>query len=87
MLEFLKKKRELVLELAKKYNYHPNSLARALATNKTNIIGLVIPDITNYFFAETALIIETTLREYGYSLILCNTADEADEEIAILIYY
>ncbi len=83
-------KRELVIKLAAKYNYQPNSLARALATKKTNIIGLVIPDITNYFFAETALIIETTLRKYGYSLILCNTADQSSEEeryIDLLLSY
>lgn len=83
-------KRELVLKLAKDYNYQPNSLARALATKKTNIIGLLIPDITNYFFAETALYIETTLREHGYSLILCNTADHAIEEkkyIDLLLSY
>lgn len=83
-------KRELVLKLAKEYNYKPNSLARALATRKTNIIGLIIPDITNYFFAETALYIESTLKEHGYSLILCNTADHAVEEkkyIDLLLSY
>lgn len=85
-----KEKRDKVLKLAKEHNYQPNSLARALATKKTNIIGLLIPDITNYFFAETALYIETTLRDYGYSLILCNTADHAAEEkkyIDLLLSY
>ncbi|HZJ89952.1 MAG TPA: LacI family DNA-binding transcriptional regulator [Bacilli bacterium] len=83
-------KRNLVLAIAKKHNYQPSALARGLATNKTNIIGLVLPDITNYFFAETALYIETTLREHGYSLILCNSADDPIEErnyIDLLLSY
>ncbi len=77
-------------KLAKEYNYKANSLARALATKKTNIIGLIVPDITNYFFAETALYIESKLKEHGYSLILCNTADHAVEEkkyIDLLLSY
>lgn len=85
-----KEKRELVHKLAKEYNYKANSLARALATKKTNIIGLIVPDITNYFFAETALYIESKLKEHGYSLILCNTADHAVEEkkyIDLLLSY
>jgi LacI family transcriptional regulator len=40
-------KKELVLELAKKYNYTPNSLAVGLVTKKTNTVGLIIPDISN----------------------------------------
>lgn len=83
-------KRQIVLALAEKYNYQPSALARGLAMNKTNIIGLILPDITNYFFAETALYIETTLREHGYSLILCNSADDGIEErnyIDLLLSY
>lgn len=83
-------KREQVLQLAKEYDYKPSSLARALATKKTNIIGLIVPDITNYFFAETALYIEKTLREHGYTMILCNTNDHGLEErkyIDLLLSY
>jgi len=73
-------KRQLVMKIAKECNYQPNSLAKGLVTKHSKIIGLIIPDITNYFFAETAKYIETTLKEYGYSLILCNTNDQALEE-------
>lgn len=85
-----REKREQVLKLAEQYNYKPNSLARALATKETKIIGLLVPDITNYFFAETALHIEKTLREHGYTMILCNTADHGEEErkyIDLLLSY
>ncbi len=74
------KTRQNVLRLAKEHHYHPNSLARGLATKRTNIIGLILPDITNYFFAETAKFIENRLKEFGYGLILCNTSDQAEEE-------
>lgn len=83
-------KRQLVLEIAKKHSYQPSALARGLAMKKTKIIGLILPDITNYFFAETALYIETTLRQKGYSLFLCNSADDSNEErnyIDLLLTY
>jgi LacI family transcriptional regulator len=81
------KTRQKVLKLAEENNYLPNSLARGLATKRSKIIGLILPDITNYFFAETAKFIEANLKTHGYSLILCNTSDIAEEEKNILIYY
>ena len=47
-------KKKRVLQLAKEYNYIPNSLAVGLVTKKTKTIGLIIPDISNIFFAEIA---------------------------------
>ncbi|WP_077533048.1 LacI family DNA-binding transcriptional regulator [Massiliimalia massiliensis] len=46
--------KQRVLEAAKEMNYHPNQLAVGLIKKKTNTIGLIIPDITNMFFAEIA---------------------------------
>ena len=73
-------KRELVLRLAREYNYRPNSLAKGLVTKRSKTVGLILPDITNYFFAETAKYIEAELSQQGYSVILCNTLDRAEEE-------
>jgi LacI family transcriptional regulator len=75
------KKRELVLKLAKKYNYVPNFLAQGLVTKKTKTIGLIIPDITNIFFAEIAKNIEQKINSRGYSIFLCNTNDNLTDEI------
>ncbi len=73
-------KKKLVLELAKKHNYVPNSVAVGLVTKKTKIIGFLIPDVTNLFFAEIAKNVEQELGEKGYSIMLCNTNDNVKEE-------
>ena len=44
--------RQKILDTAREMNYHPNQLAVGLIKKKTNTIGLIIPDITNGFFAE-----------------------------------
>ena len=64
-----------VIEAAKEYNYIPNKLARGLKLTKTETIGLIIPDISNPFFADIAQSIEREARAKGYSLILCNSSD------------
>ncbi|MDD3170987.1 MAG: LacI family DNA-binding transcriptional regulator [Bacilli bacterium] len=74
-------KKKLVLQLAKEYNYVPNSLAVGLVTKKTKTIGLIIPDISNTFFAEIAKNLEQEANAKGYSVILCNTNDKILEEI------
>lgn len=74
-------KKKRVLELAKKYNYIPNSNAVSLVTKKTKTVGLIVPDISNTFFAEIAKKIEELLNKIGYNVILCNTNDFVEEEI------
>lgn len=73
-----KKSRKKVLNIINETGYIPNNIARSLVTNKTYAIGLIIPDITNPFYSETAKIIEDTLRKLGYSLIICNTDNRSD---------
>lgn len=75
-----KEKKQLVLELAKKHNYIPNSNAVGLVTKKTKIVGFLIPDITNLFFAEIVKNVEQELGANDYSIILCNTNDSVKEE-------
>lgn len=60
--------------------YRPNMAARALRTNKINIIGLVVPDITNPFFAQLAFRIETEAAERGHMVMLANTHDDLATE-------
>lgn len=67
--------KQKIFELAEKYHYTPNLNARGLVANKTDMIGLVIPDIENPFFASLAKAIEMELKKYNYSLILINTND------------
>ncbi len=53
--------------------YRPDQVARSLARRETQTLGLVVADITNPFYAETARAIVETARGHGYNVILCNT--------------
>jgi LacI family transcriptional regulator len=53
--------------------YRPDQVARSLARRETRTLGLVVTDITNPFYAETAAAIVKTARAHGYTVILCDT--------------
>jgi LacI family transcriptional regulator len=69
-----------VYDAMRELDYHPNTLARSLRSGRTKTIGLIVPDISNLFFAEVARKIEDRGLEHGYSVILCNTDDEGSKE-------
>lgn len=72
--------REKILEIMKRNKYIPSNLARGLVTRKTNIIGLILPDINNPFFPGIARGAEDASNKYGYNIILCNTDDDPKKE-------
>ncbi len=55
-----KETQEKIIKFAKDHNYNPNQLARALSRGKSDMIGLVVPNISDVFFATIARIIEKT---------------------------
>lgn len=61
-------------------NYAPNQLARSLTTKQTNLLGLLVPDITNPFFPELARAVERTAYEHGYTVVLCNAGETSEKE-------
>lgn len=69
-----------VLDAVARANYHPNPAARSLVTKKTNLIGVILPDIYNYFFQDFFKGAEDYLRTKGYSLVLCNTDGDGRKE-------
>lgn len=64
--------RKRITETALKLNYTPNENARSLRTQNSKTIGLIIPDITNSFYAYLVKSIEEKCQAEGYSVILCN---------------
>ena len=60
-----------VNELAEKLNYKPNRIAQQLKTNKTKTIGVILPTVTNPFFAEVLHGIELTATDNDYDIIVC----------------
>ena len=72
--------RQKVLDVIKQLNYRPNAVARGLASKKTTTVGVVIPNITDPYFAELALGIDDVASMYQYNIILTNS-DSDDEKI------
>ena len=62
-----------VLTLVENRNYQANQLARSLKTGKTFIIGLIVADISNPFFANIAREVELELSKYGYDVVFCSS--------------
>ncbi|MGB9857641.1 MAG: LacI family DNA-binding transcriptional regulator [Dictyoglomaceae bacterium] len=75
-----KEVRERILQIIKEYNYKPNKLAQALAGKKTNFVALVIPDISDMFYARIIKGVEETLSKHGYYLNLYSTHANPERE-------
>lgn len=65
-------KKARVEELIRKYDFKPNALARGLSNTESKIMGCLIPDIRNPFYATLAVECERAANERGYSLMLSN---------------
>lgn len=76
--------RKKVLEAIEKLNYRPNAVARGLASKKTTTVGVIIPDISNIFFAELARGIEDIATMYKYNIILSNSDQNKEKELNLL---
>ena len=74
--------RQRVIDCAAELNYVPNRWARSLVTNKSFMIGIVIPDISHTFFAEITRGVEETLDLEGYDLLLCHSRGDPERERA-----
>ncbi|MEZ5426847.1 MAG: LacI family DNA-binding transcriptional regulator [Pyrinomonadaceae bacterium] len=70
--------RRRVQQAIEKLNFYPNAHARSLASGRTNIIGLLVSDISNPFFPELVKSIETAAFERGYNVMLFNTNYNAE---------
>lgn len=73
-----------VNQAIKELNYTPSQIARSLKKQKTDTIGVIVPDLTNYFCSTILSIIEESASEYGYNLIVCNIAENLDKELKYL---
>lgn len=72
--------KEKIQKIINKNNYQPNNIARGLVLKKTKTIGLIIPDISNPFFPEIIKGVEHKTKDYGYSVIICDTENQIKQE-------
>jgi DNA-binding LacI/PurR family transcriptional regulator len=72
--------RQKILEALKKFKYQPDENARRLKTNTSNVIGVIVPDISNPYFGMVIKGIERIANQNGFTVILCNTGENVDHE-------
>ncbi len=71
---------ERVQRAIERLGYRPNLTARALKTGRTNLVGLIVPDLVHSFFAELARGLSGVLREEGISVVITSSEEDADLE-------
>ena len=74
------KTRRAIASAIDELHYQPNQIARSLYTRRTNLVGLVIPNVEHPFFAAVTRRIEDELDSRGYKMILCNTLHSTRKE-------
>ncbi|GLB46697.1 catabolite control protein A [Philodulcilactobacillus myokoensis] len=76
--------RNKVLDVINQLKYHPNAVARGLASKKTTTVGVIIPDVTDMYFASLARGIDDIAAMYKYNIILANSDGKEGKEIHVL---
>ena len=71
---------EKVRALIDSYGYISNMAAKSLRESKSHTIGMIVPDISNDFFATLALHAESTMAKHNYSVFICNSANDVQKE-------
>ena len=74
------KNRVKIEEAIKELNFEVNEVARGLKTNRTKMIGIIIPEMNNTFFAEIITEAEDILRSHGYATMICDCRSDAKRE-------
>jgi len=73
--------RRQVKELARQMNYQPNYLARSLKRQKSNSIGVIVPEIRHHFFSAVISGIEAVASEAGYVILVAQSNERVEREI------
>ncbi|ALZ84790.1 LacI family transcriptional regulator [Pseudomonas oryzihabitans] len=76
--------REKVEAAIVELGYVPSGVARSLRSRATGTFGVLVPNAVNPYFAELARGIEDHCERQGYSVILCNSDDDADKQLRYL---
>lgn len=72
--------RKRVLDAMETLNYRPNNFAKTLRNGKSNIVGLLVPDLSNHFFTELADAIQSVFSENEHQLIVMNSRYSLERE-------
>lgn len=76
-----KNTRKAVLEMAQKMAYAPNQVAQSLRTNTTHTLGIIVPDLTTYFFSANLSGFQEVAAQKGYNVMICQSNESYEEEM------
>jgi LacI family transcriptional regulator len=74
--------RERVLKAARQLRYRPNALARSMKQRSSLTIGVIVGNVCNPFFSVVLRAVEDTVGAHGYQVIICNTDESIEKELA-----
>ncbi len=70
-----------VRKIAEEFNYRPNAIAQSLKKNRTNTIGVLVPEIRHDFFSSAISGIEDVAYKSGYTIIVCQSNENYEREV------
>lgn len=73
--------KEKVLKAIEEMDFKPNPVARSLVMKKSRLIGVVVPEMSSYFFGEIMNGIEEIFRTHAYDIIICNSCGNHEQEM------
>ncbi|MGO4269455.1 LacI family DNA-binding transcriptional regulator [Paenibacillus sp. TAF58] len=65
--------RNKVYQSMEELGYQPNEIARSLLSKQSNVIGLILPNVSHPFFGELATFVEYYAHQHGFKILLCNS--------------
>ena len=74
------KTRKIVQEAMDRLHYRPNAIARSLRSSRSNLIALVVADLSNRFFMEAAKGLEEEASRHGYNLVIASSDGKSEKE-------
>lgn len=77
---FSEETKQKVLEIVEEFNYKPDFFAQSMITKRSKTIGMIVPDVTDFFFSKLIEGVETYLNSLGYMIILCNSKHDSQLE-------
>jgi len=77
--------RQRVRAAADKLGYRPNRAARGLITGRTGNLGMIVPDLSNPFFAAVAKGVQARARERDHAVFIADTDESSDAEADLVL--
>lgn len=76
--------REAIQRYAQEHNYRPNEFALSLRNNRSNTIGVILPQMVHYFFSSVLSGVEKAASAAGYNIMVAQSNEEYEKEVAIV---